>query len=272
MGHKMKTTTNGQTTMSPTKRRIFFGIILSLPFLFFFLLEMGLRVFHYGGNLDLFISGPDRYSNFLQCNSDIALRYFYSGSLIPNPPQNLFQKQKPSNGYRIFVLGESSVVGFPYGNNASFPKILERSLSKTFPEKQIEVVCVAMSAINSYALLDQIDEILQQSPDALLIYTGHNEYYGALGVGSVQTLGNMRWLVRTYLKLRSMKTFMLFRNCIGWTRTQLGKIIHGSDKNTASATLMEGIVGEQTIPYESALYEAGKNNSKKTWMSFYKKL
>jgi len=37
-----------------------------------------------------------------------------------------------------------------------------------------------MAAINSYALLDMVDEVIQQSPDAVLIYTGHNEYYGAL--------------------------------------------------------------------------------------------
>lgn len=232
--------------------------MVSLPFLFFFFLEIGLHVFNYGGNLDLFVQGPDGYGDFLQCNPDIAFRYFYSGSIIPIPPQHLFRKQKPSNGYRIFVLGESSVIGFPYGNNASFPNILERALSKTFPEKRVEVISVAMSAINSYTLLDQIDEVLQQSPDALLIYTGHNEYYGALGVGSVQSLGNMRWLIRTYLKLQSMKTFLLLRNFIGWTKVQWGKTLHGDDEREAQETLMESVVAEQTIPYGSPLYEAGK--------------
>ena len=258
MKNKKKTRENIRINLSPTKKKVFGGVLISLPFLFFLLLEIGLRVFNYGGNLDLFIQGPEGYGNFLQCNPDIALRYFYSGSLIPNPPQHLFLKQKPSNGYRIFVLGESSVVGFPYGINASFPNILERALSKAFPEKRIEIISVAMSAINSYTLLDQINEVLQQSPDALLIYTGHNEYYGALGVGSVQSLGNMRWLIRMYLKLQSMKTFLLLRNGIGWTKTQLGKMLQGGEKSSATATLMESTVAEQTIPYGSPLYEAGK--------------
>ena len=258
MKNKKKTRENIRINLSPTKKKVFGGVLISLPFLFFFLLEIGLHVFNYGGNLDLFIQGPEGYGNFLQCNPDIALRYFYSGSLIPNPPQHLFLKQKPSNGYRVFVLGESSVVGFPYEINASFPNILERALSKAFPEKRIEIISVAMSAINSYTLLDQINEVLQQSPDALLIYTGHNEYYGALGVGSVQSLGNMRWLIRTYLKLQSMKTFLLLRDCIGWIKVQVGKMLHGADKSTITTTLMESIVAEQTIPYGSPLYEAGK--------------
>jgi tetratricopeptide (TPR) repeat protein len=240
--------------LSPAKRKLFFVITVTIPFLFLICLETGLRIFNYGDNLDLFINGPDGYDNFMQLNPDIALRYFSPGSVIPNPPQQLFLKHKTSNVYRIFVLGESSVVGFPYGNNVSFPNILERALSKTFPEKRLEVISAAMPAINSYALLDQLDEIIEQSPDALLIYTGHNEYYGALGVGSAQTLGKMRWLVRAYLKLRHVKTFMLLRNGIDWIMDKL----HGDRKDVPKGTLMENVVAEQTIPYGGSLYDDGK--------------
>jgi tetratricopeptide (TPR) repeat protein len=245
-------------TLSPQKRRIFMGIAFLFPFICLLLLEMGLRFFHYGGNLDLFIEGPDGYSEYLRCNPNVARRYFSLQSNLPTPPKQLFLKQKPSNGYRIFVLGESSAAGFPYGNNASFPNVLERGLSNAFPQKRIEVINVSMAAINSYALLDLIDEVMKQSPDAVLMYTGHNEYYGALGVGSVQSLGNMRWLINTYLKFQSIKTFLLLRDCIGWTRIQFSEIFHKGSEIDPTATLMERIVAEQTIPYGSSLYEAGK--------------
>ena len=42
-----------------------------------------------------------------------------------------------------------------------------------------------MSAVSSYTLLDFSDEIVDYQPDAILIYAGHNEYLGILGVGSV---------------------------------------------------------------------------------------
>jgi tetratricopeptide (TPR) repeat protein len=179
-------------------------------------------------------------------------------STLPTPPKQLFLKQKPPNGYRIFVLGESSTAGFPYGNNASFPNVLGRSLSDAFPDRRIEVISVAMAAINSYALLDLVDELLKQSPDALLIYTGHNEYYGALGVGSVLSFGNSRWLIRTYLRLQSIKVFLLMRDLVGWLKTQVNNVLHKGSELDPSATLMEGIVAEQTILYGSPLYEAGK--------------
>jgi lysophospholipase L1-like esterase len=244
--------------LTPAKRRIFFTLMIALPFLCLIALEAGLQVFHYGTDLSVFVEGPSGYSDFFQCNPDIALRYFTPGSVIPNPPQQLFRKNKPTGVYRIFVLGESSVIGYPYVANASFPKVLERMLEETFPDKQFEVVSVAMSAINSYALVDQIDEVLKQSPDALLIYTGHNEYYGALGVGSVQTLGKIPWLIRTSLRLQTFKSFILLRNFLDWTKTGIVSLLHPKDKKTGAITLMESVVAEQTIPYGGSLYEAGK--------------
>ena len=244
--------------ISPVKKRVFFSIVVSLPFVLFLLVEMSLRVFNYGGNLELFIPGPEGYEEYLRCNPNIARRYFSMEANIPTPPKQLFLKKKPPNGYRIFVLGESSAAGFPFGNNASFPNILERGLSNAFPQKRIEVINIALAAINSYTLLDLIGDVVKQSPDAILIYTGHNEYYGALGVGSVQSLGNMRWLVNMYLKFQSIRIFILLHDFIGWTKIHLTHIFHKGDEVDVSATLMERIVAEQTIPFGSPIYNAGK--------------
>ena len=244
--------------LSPRKRRLFLLLTVALPFIVFLLLEVILRLVHYDGNLDLFIEGPEGYSEYLRCNPNVARRYFSAQSTVPTPPKQLFLKKKPQNGYRIFVLGESSAAGFPYSNNGSFPNLLGRGLADAFPEKNIEVINVAMAAINSYTLSDIIDEVIQQSPDALLIYTGHNEYYGALGVGSSQSIGNSRWLIRTYLKFQSLKTFLLLRDFMGWLKIQISKVLYSGSEVDPSATLMEQIVAEQTIPYGSRLYEAGK--------------
>ena len=227
---KQKISSAPKQPVSPKMKRIFLGITISLPVILFIVLEVGLRIFNYGGNLDLVIEGPPGYEKYLRCNPNVARRYFDTQTTIPTPPTQLFLKEKPANGYRIFVLGESSAAGFPYGYNVSFPNVLERALSDEFPEKTIEVVSVAMAAINSYTLLDLTDEILQQKPDALLIYTGHNEYYGALGVGSTQSLGSSAWLIRTYLKLQSLKSFILLRDIIGSMKLFLSRIFYGGSE------------------------------------------
>lgn len=258
MTGQQKTSDKRKPALSPQKRKLFFTLTISLPIVLLLMVEIVLRIFHYGGDLSLFIGGPVGYEEYLRCNPNVARRYFSVQQIIPNPPKQLFLKQKPQNSFRIFVLGESSAAGFPYETNASFPNILARELSNAFPTKKIEVITVAMAAINSYTLVDFIDEILQQSPDALLIYTGHNEYYGALGVGSAQSVGNSRWLIRTYLKFQSIKIFLLLRDIIGWLKIYLSKIVYKGSEIDPTATLMETIVAEQTIPYGSTLYEAGK--------------
>ena len=237
---------------------MFWVVTVSLPFMVLIVLEISLRILNYDGNLDLFIPAQAGYEDYLQCNPNVARRYFTGQTALPAPPRGIFLRDKPKNGCRIFVLGESSAAGFPYETNASFPNILARLLSDTFPGKKVEVINVAMSAINSYAMLDMMDEILRESPDALLIYAGHNEYYGALGVGSVQSLGNSRWLIRTYLKLERFKIFLLLRDFLGWLRFELNKMIYGGNDSEPSSTLMESIVAQQTIPFGSPLYEAGK--------------
>jgi tetratricopeptide (TPR) repeat protein len=269
---KKKVITNPtKQNLSIAKKRFFWITTVLLPFLIFSILEISLRIFNYGGNLDLFITGPPGYENYLRCNPEFARRYFYTQSNVPTPPLQLFYKLKLKNSYRIFVLGESSAAGFPYSNNASFPNILQRGLSNTFPQKNIEVINVSMAAINSYTLLDLVDEIIEQSPDAILIYTGHNEYYGALGVGSAQSLGNWRWLINTYLKLQYFKTFILLRNFLGWAKTEFNNLFYKEDGTDPSATLMERIVAEQTIPYGSDLYEKGKEQFKENMEAIIQK-
>ena len=49
-----------------------------------------------------------------------------------------------------------------------------------------------MAAVNSYVLLDFVDEILDVDPDAVLIYAGHNEYLGVFGVASGLTATRSR--------------------------------------------------------------------------------
>jgi len=242
-----------------TKKGIFYSITVLIPFFMFVFLEIGLRIFNYGGNTDLFVSTPDVTSKYFGINLEIAKRYFTTLSDVPTPRKDLFLKVKPQNGYRIFVLGESTAAGFPYGNNVTFTRILNRRLSDTFPDKHIEVVNTAMTAINSYSQLDFMNEILQHKPDAILIYSGHNEFYGALGVGSMESFGKQRWIVKATLFLQKFRTYILIRNFILDIKNWFGSdfsLIETSDPNS---TLMQRIVKNKIIPFNSKDYEIGKN-------------
>ena len=244
--------------ISARKKRLFQIAALLIPVFFIALLEAGLQLFEYGGNTDLFVSAPDEDSKYYGINRDIGRRYFFMQSTIPQPRKDVFLKEKPENGYRVFVLGGSTTAGYPYGNNGMFTRILHHRLSDTFPGREIEVINTAMSAVNSYTLLDYMDEIIAQQPDALLIYAGHNEYYGALGVASVETLGKFRSVVKSYLKLQRFKIFVLLRNIIGRARKWIGSDAAPGGEGAPTATMMARMAKDKTISFGSQLYDLGK--------------
>src|SRR3569623_1447681 len=141
----------------------------------------------------------------MMVNPIVARRFFTKGAYTPQPPYEFFAKQKPANGYRLFVMGESTTAGWPYPNNVEFSRILNQRLADAFPDKYIEEVNIANSAVNSYTQLDFSDEVLTHQPDAILFYAAQNEFYGARGVASTESLGIFRPLVLLYLSLQKIK-------------------------------------------------------------------
>jgi tetratricopeptide (TPR) repeat protein len=276
-------TTNTPTIPAPVqtpphvvaRRRIFLFrlIALMLPVLYFVSLEGGLRLFNYGDNLDLFIRPPIGFSDkeLLMVNPDVAKRYFTKGAFSPRPINDFLARQKPANGYRIFVMGESTTAAFPYPTNVVFSRILNQRLADAFPDKHIEVVNVAISAINSYTLLDFMDEILAQQPDAILIYAGHNEFYGALGVSSTESLGKFRPLVLLYMSLQRLKTVELLESGITQLRRRAGGLLHGQTAGGNYGTLMGRMIGDTSVPYGSPDYEIAKRQFQSNLRDIFEK-
>ncbi|MCK4792196.1 MAG: bacterial transcriptional activator domain-containing protein [Desulfobacteraceae bacterium] len=240
---------------SPYSPFLFYSILFIFPIVFFMFLEVGLRVADYGENLELFVPAGKAYPNHFKANKSVRLRYFSKEDKEVFPRSDYFLKQKPKNGYRIFMLGGSTAVGWPFGENMMPSRPLSRRLSETFADKQIEVINLAFTAINTYSQLDFVDEILEQEPDAILIYSGHNEFYGALGIGSAKSVGKHRWLVNAYLRLQHLKSFMLLKEMITSVQSLTAK--GGGDKPKVS--LMRTMVQDTNIPYNSPVYKQGVN-------------
>lgn len=248
---------NLEIQASGSRNLIFTIFALSIPVLFFVFLEIGLRWGDYRGNTDLFLSMESLDNRYKIANPNFASRYFFYTTVVPNAPAEAFLTQKPENGFRVFVMGESSAAGYPYGFNGIFGRVVEDVLQDVMPDKHVEVITVAMSAINSYTLYDQVDEVLAESPDAIMIYTGHNEFYGALGAGSNESLGSFPGFVRFYLNIQNFKTFLFLRDQL----TSLTKWIASATSSTSTdgaETLMQQVVRDQAITLDSPVYELGK--------------
>ena len=236
------------------KKLLLFKVLAALfPFVLLVLLEFVLRFFHYGHNTDLFIKDPydDHYMVMNKYASD---KFFSDTANATKGNSELFQIDKAPNTFRIFVLGESTTIGYPYFHNGSFHRWLQYRLSRMYPDKNFEVINLSLTAVNSYTVLDFGKQLAQYQPDAVLIYTGHNEYYGALGVGSTSYIGSNRFLVQTLLKLRTLKVVQLFNNCI---KKVSG--VFASHKTADRETLMQRMASRQHIQLNSADYQAGVN-------------
>ncbi|MBK7106245.1 MAG: tetratricopeptide repeat protein [Ignavibacteriae bacterium] len=236
----------------------FYAILFFLPILFLILLEILLRNINYGYDFTQWIdAGEGKYV----INSNISKKYFTSGDFNPTTSEDYFDIQKKTNSFRVFVLGGSSAEGYPYSPMGSFSRYVRKRLELVYPNTHIEVVNLGMTAVNSYTILDLFPEVLDQQPDLILIYAGHNEYYGALGVGSVQSFGSSRNLINLILYLNNFKTTQLVRNSIQWVTS----LFFSSENIKSSGTLMSQMANDKNIILDSDVYNAGLQQFKENF-------
>lgn len=230
----------------------FYLILFLIPILFFVLLEIFLRVINYGRNSDHWIKITETKQ---MLNPDVAGRYFFNTEDLPQSNNDAFDIVKRENAFRVFVMGGSSAQGFPFSPNGTFSRYIRDRLDLIYPDKYIEVINLGITATNSYTIRDLIPGVLEQKPDLILIYAGHNEYYGAFGVGSTENIGNSRELVNFLIWLNKFKSLELMRNGINTVMTIFSS--EPEQDNHRGGTLMARIVKEQWIPYNSESYTVG---------------
>jgi tetratricopeptide (TPR) repeat protein len=238
---------------SPARRRLLLAITLSVPILFFAALEGGLRLAWRDGALPVFSALDAAGTSLLVPNRGVARRYFASSANPPVPPMDAFAAEKPARSFRVFVLGESSAAGFPFPPNGTFSRVLRDALRDVLPGDSVEVVNLGIAATNSFTLVDLADDVIAQRPDVILIYAGHNEYYGALGVGSTIGMGSSPRLVRLYLAAERLRTVVMLRNGIA----AVMRLMHPPPNDSTAATLMESVARDQRIELGGRAYQAG---------------
>lgn len=249
----MKTPPLVEKKQTRSKRAFLYVTTLILPLIFLLLVELILRGVEYGGNLHLVIRQSRGGRDMYVINRSVARRYFaQAGTVIPEPADDAFEIQKPAGTKRIFCLGESTMAGFPYDFNATAPSLLGDLLRQQLPNTRFEIVNLGLSAVGSTIVRDFVGEILDYDPDLLILYVGHNEFYGAFGVGSTVS-GGGSWLTRAGLYALKFKTYLFIRDIYVWIARTVSPAPRKSE-----ATLMAQVVGNQKIPFHSALYERAR--------------
>lgn len=222
-----------------------------MPFLVLLVLEGALRLFGYGHDLAVFTPDAAR-KGYLVLNRHASKRYFANQKNATYGNQEPFAAQKATGTFRIFVLGESTTIGYPYMNNGSFHRWLQYRLLHTYPERDFEVINLSLTAVNSYTVLDFGKAVLDYEPDAVLVYTGHNEYYGAMGVAATKGIGHNRTLARLLMNLRGLRLTQLMASLTDGVTT----LISGNNVDLRE-NLMKRMAADQQIALGSEEYQAG---------------
>ena len=213
---------------------------------------MAIRVIEPDDGLSLFVRAPEVNGDYIVANRSVGERWFSGIDHPPAPAHELFAREKPAGSFRVFVMGESAAAGFPYPRNVEFSRLLRDVLHDVLPGDSVEVINLAIAATNSFALLDMAGEVAAQHPDAVLIYAGHNEYYGALGAASRVSIPGGVTAVRFYMRLIRLRLVLALRN--GMTRVLARRKSSG---DMEAASLMEILARDRQIPLGGDRYRAG---------------
>jgi len=224
------------------KKNIIFTLIYFFLIIFIILLvEIILRILNYGINTNIFIKA--KYIPYYVENPYFINKY-HPGFIKEaySDERTIFNVKKDKNEIRCFVIGGSTAQGWPYDSNHSFGKISEVFINKLlegpFQKKErVNVYNVSYSAMSSYFIRDAAIKLLKYKPDFLIIYAGHNEYYGTFGYGS---RGNY-WTKNLYLRLKEFKIFQLLINILKIEKPLV-------DKNNKN--LMAQLFANKTFEYD----------------------
>jgi tetratricopeptide (TPR) repeat protein len=183
--------------------------MILIPLIVLGVLELGLRLCGYGYDTRYFRKIQINGHPFFVPNEKFSYRFFPPALARPLPPSR-FAAQKPKNTYRIFLFGESAANGDP-DSTYGFGRYLKILLRERYPGTDFEIICVAITAIDSNAVLPIARECARHDGDLWLIYMGNNEMVGPFGA---ETSYGLRapglGIIRTILAIKATRIGQLF--------------------------------------------------------------
>ena len=178
-----------------------------------------------------------------------AQRFFaqYKGRLaaVGQMGEHFFVEPAPVNRYRVVFVGASTVQGFPHPRRLAAASFLQAMLVDAWPEREVEVVNLGITSIASFAVAQVVEDALVLPPDLVVVYTGHNEFYGLYGAGRYQRLKYfLRQLHLTHLVdglIGSIGTRDEPTDLIKMAAARGEVPLHSSDRVTAEQNLRDNL-------------------------------
>ncbi|MDX2186099.1 MAG: tetratricopeptide repeat protein [Opitutaceae bacterium] len=175
------------------------------------LAELGLGLAGVGKDLRLFI--PDEQPGYHRTNPDFS-SVFTPASFGLQPAPFKIATKKPGGTKRVFVVGESAVMGVPSPEFGIVPQ-LRALLRAQHPGANVEVYNIGITAINSHVLVWAVRDLVEFEPDLVVFYTGNNEVVGPYGPGSFYASeAPPLWLARLSARVKRTRVAQLLSQLV----------------------------------------------------------
>jgi len=198
-----------------SKKRLWFFRLLALALPFFLLagLECALRLSGYGYPTAFFLRQRIGGREYYVPNDQFGFRFF-PPAIARTPFAVRVPAKKPEHTYRISPKVESAAQGDP-DPTFGVGRYLQTLLRERYPGTEFEVVCAAMTAINSHAVLPIARECAQLDGDLWIVYMGNNEIVGPFGAGTIFGAQAPRlWVVRASLAAKATRIGQLLERLV----------------------------------------------------------
>ncbi len=237
--------------ISKRRRRLFIAIAMASPFILLGVSEGVLRLCGMGGHAPIVnVIGEFRGAQLATLSINGAASYFDRTQATPGSiGVYTFSIPKPKNTFRVLLAGASAIKGYPQPIGLANSAFLREMLSDVWPDRSVEILNLGTTAVATFPVLDMLTQMLEYEPDLVVVYAGHNEFFGAYGVGSAQSGGSTPGAIR----------FAHWRNGLGLVKG-LSRLFAGGNDSSGRA-LMEAMVGQSNIPPDSPLRDAAARNA-----------
>ncbi|WP_430453103.1 tetratricopeptide repeat protein [Rhodopirellula europaea] len=191
-------------------KRLMAMLVACLPVV---LLELGLRGMDDSADLAI---DYDPYVGLNQLRPLFVLNEDSDRWEIPPERYNFFRPEsfpakKAPGTRRVFVLGGSTVQGRPYATETAFSTWLRFQLESAGSDFEYEIVNCGGTSYASYRIAKILDEVLAYEPDAIVLYTGHNELLEDRTYAHVRDMGVVsRWATAVGSKLHTVRWVQSF--------------------------------------------------------------
>ncbi len=251
--------------MPSGRKRLFFTLFtLLFPFVVLFLLEMSLRFFAPSLDAPLVREAAADTARMFQVNRAYLERYFPADApMVPELKPSLIRERKGKGTFRVFCIGESSMFGTPYELSATIPALVRKQLRHLFPAEEIEVVNFGASAINSNVIADMAPDLAALQPDVVLLYLGHNEFYGPDGVGAPWIEKQFPFLTPLKYRARSLRIVRLMQRGLA----KLGRGTPEGERNLMKQ-VSRGATVQSGSPEETRVLGRFRENMRRIIRSF----